>query len=77
MQLSENLILILSGANMSYEEKLIQRGLDLYRQLKETLSEEEWQELNESADEYFTQLIPEDLRQRIKELEEEMFPEED
>ena len=77
MQLSENLTLILIGANMSKDEELIQRGLDLYRQLKETLSEEEWQALNESADEYFTQLIPEDLRQRIKELEEEMFPEED
>ena len=77
MQLSESLTLILTGANMSKEEELIQRGLDLYRQLQETLSEEEWQALNESADEYFTQLIPEDLRQRINELEKEMFPEED
>lgn len=62
---------------MSYEEKLIQRGLDLYRQLKESLSEEEWQELNESADKYFTQLIPEHIRLRFDELEKEMFPEED
>ena len=62
---------------MSKEEELIQRGLDLYRQLQETLSEEEWQALNESADEYFARLIPEDLRQRINELEKEMFPEED
>ena len=77
MQLSENLTLILIGANMSKDEELIQRGLDLYRQLKETLSEEEWQELNESADEYFAQLIPEDIRQRFNELEKEMFPEED
>ena len=58
---------------MSKDEELIQRGLDLYRQLQETLSEEEWQALNESADEYFTQLIPEDLRQRFNELEKEMF----
>ena len=77
MQLNESLTLILTGANMSKDEELIQRGLDLYRQLQETLSEEEWQELNESADKYFTQLIPEDLRQRINELEKEMFPEED
>ena len=77
MQLSENLTLILTGANMSKDEELIQRGLDLYRQLKETLSEEEWQELNESADRYFAQLIPEDIRQRFNELEKEMFPEED
>ncbi len=62
---------------MSYEEKLIQRGLDLYRQLKESLSEEEWQELNESADKYFAQLIPEHIRLRLDELEKEMFPEED
>ena len=77
MQLNENLTLILTGANMSKDEELIQRGLDLYRQLKETLSEEEWQELNESADRYFAQLIPEDIRQRFNELEKEMFPEED
>lgn len=77
MQLSENLTLILTGANMSKDEELIQRGLDLYRQLQETLSEEEWQALNESADEYFAQLIPEDIRQRFNELEKEMFPEED
>ena len=77
MQLNENLTLILTGANMSKDEELIQRGLDLYRQLKETLSEEEWQALNESADEYFAQLIPEDIRQRFNELEKEMFPEED
>lgn len=77
MQLNKNLTLILTGVNMSKDEELIQRGLDLYRQLQETLSEEEWQALNESADEYFTQLIPEELRQRINELEKEMFPEED
>ena len=77
MQLSESLTLILTGANMSKDEELIQRGLDLYRQLQETLSEEEWQALNESADEYFAQLIPEDIRQRFNELEKEMFPEED
>lgn len=77
MQLNKNLTLILTGVNMSKDEELIQRGLDLYRQLQETLSEEEWQALNESADEYFTQLIPEELRQRITELEKEMFPEED
>jgi len=59
------------------DEELIQRGLDLYRQLKETLSEEEWQELNQSADEYFAQLIPEDIHQRFNELEKEIFPEED
>jgi len=58
---------------MSKDEELIQRGLDLYRQLQETLSEEEWQELNESADKYFAQLIPEDIRQRFRELEEEIF----
>lgn len=58
---------------MSKDEELIQRGLDLYRQLQETLSEEEWQALNESADKYFAQLIPEDLRQRFNELEKEMF----
>ena len=58
---------------MSKDEELIQRGLDLYRQLQETLSEEEWQELNESADRYFAQLIPEDIRQRFNELEEEIF----
>jgi len=58
---------------MSKDEELIQRGLDLYRQLQETLSEEEWQALNESADEYFAQLIPEDIRQRFRELEEEIF----
>ena len=58
---------------MSKDEELIQRGLDLYRQLQETLSEEEWQTLNESADEYFAQLIPEDIRQRFRELEEEIF----
>ena len=73
MQLNENLTLILTGVNMSKDEKLIQRGLDLYRQLQETLSEEEWQALNESADKYFAQLIPEDLRQRFNELEKEMF----
>ena len=73
MQLNENLTLILTGANMSKDEELIQRGLDLYRQLQETLSEEEWQALNESADKYFAQLIPEDLRQRFNELEKEMF----
>ena len=73
MQLSENLTLILIGANMSKDEELIQRGLDLYRQLQETLSEEEWQALNESADEYFAQLIPEDIRQRFNELEKDMF----
>ena len=73
MQLSENLTLILTGANMSKDEELIQRGLDLYRQLQETLSEEEWQALNESADEYFAQLIPEDIRQRFNELEKDMF----
>ena len=73
MQLSESLTLILTGANMSKDEELIQRGLDLYRQLQETLSEEEWQELNESADKYFAQLIPEDIRQRFRELEEEIF----
>ena len=77
MQLNKNLTLILTGVNMSKDEELIQRGLDLYRQLQETLSEEEWQALNESADEYFAQLIPEELRQRINELEKEMFPEED
>jgi hypothetical protein len=58
---------------MSKDEEPIQRGLDLYRQLQETLSEEEWQELNESADKYFAQLIPEDIRQRFRELEEEIF----
>jgi hemerythrin-like domain-containing protein len=58
---------------MSKDEELIQRGLDLYRQLQETLSEEEWQELNESADRYFTQLIPEDICQRFRELEEEIL----
>ena len=58
---------------MSKDEELIQRGLDLYRQLQETLSEQEWQALNESADKYFAQLIPEDLRQRFNELEKEMF----
>lgn len=73
MQLNESLTLILTGANMSKDEELIQRGLDLYRQLQETLSEEEWQALNESADKYFAQLIPEDLRQRFNELEKEMF----
>lgn len=73
MQLSKSLTLILTGANMSKDEELIQRGLDLYRQLQETLSEEEWQELNESADKYFAQLIPEDIRQRFNELEEEIF----
>ena len=73
MQLNESLTLILTGANMSKDEELIQRGLDLYRQLQETLSEEEWQALNESADEYFAQLIPEDIRQRFNELEEEIF----
>jgi len=73
MQLNESLTLILTGANMSKDEELIQRGLDLYRQLQETLSEEEWQALNESADEYFAQLIPEDIRQRFRELEEEIF----
>ncbi len=73
MQLSKSLTLILTGANMSKDEELIQRGLDLYRQLQETLSEEEWQELNESADKYFAQLIPEDIRQRFRELEEEIF----
>ena len=73
MQLNENLTLILTGVNMSKDEELIQRGLDLYRQLQETLSEEEWQALNESADKYFAQLIPEDLRQRFNELEKEMF----
>ena len=73
MQLSKSLTLILTGANMSKEEELIQRGLDLYRQLQETLSEEEWQALNESADEYFAQLIPEDIRQRFNELEKDMF----
>lgn len=73
MQLSESLTLILTGANMSKDEELIQRGLDLYRQLQETLSEEEWQALNESADEYFAELIPEDIRQRFRELEEEIF----
>ena len=59
---------------MSKEEELIQRGLDLYRQLQETLSEEEWQALNESADKYFAQLIPEDIRQRFNELEKDIFP---
>lgn len=73
MQLSKNLTLILTGVNMSKDEELIQRGLDLYRQLQETLSEEEWQALNESADKYFAQLIPEDIRQRFSELEEEIF----
>lgn len=73
MQLNESLTLILTGANMSKDEELIQRGLDLYRQLQETLSEEEWQELNESADRYFAQLIPEDIRQRFNELEEDVF----
>ena len=73
MQLSKSLTLILTGANMSKDEELIQRGLDLYRQLQETLSEEEWQALNESADEYFAELIPEDIRQRFNELEEEIF----
>lgn len=73
MQLNESLTLILTGANMSKKEELIQRGLDLYRQLQETLSEEEWQELNESADRYFAQLIPEDIRQRFNELEEDVF----
>jgi len=73
MQLNESLTLILTGANMSKDEELIQRGLDLYRQLQETLSEEEWQALNESADEYFAQLIPEDIRQRFNELEKDMF----
>ena len=74
MQLSKSLTLILTGANMSKDEELIQRGLDLYRQLQETLSEEEWQALNESADEYFAQLIPEDIRQRFNELEKDIFP---
>lgn len=74
MQLSESLTLILTGANMSKDEELIQRGLDLYRQLQETLSEEEWQALNESADKYFAQLIPEDIRQRFNELEKDIFP---
>lgn len=64
MQLSKSLTLILTGANMSKDEELIQRGLDLYRQLQETLSEEEWQALNESADKYFAELIPEDIRDR-------------
>ena len=77
MQLSKNLTLILTGVNMSKDEELIQRGLDLYRQLKESLSEEEWQALNESADKYFAQLIPEHIRLRLDELEKEMFPEED
>ena len=74
MQLNESLTLILIGANMSKDEELIQRGLDLYRQLQETLSEEEWQALNESADKYFAQLIPEDIRQRFNELEKDIFP---
>lgn len=73
MQLNESLTLILTGANMFKDEELIQRGLDLYRQLQETLSEEEWQELNESADRYFAQLIPEDIRQLFNELEEDVF----
>ena len=73
MQLSKSLTLILTGANMSKDEELIQRGLDLYRQLQETLSEEEWQALNESADKYFAQLIPEDIRQRFNELEKDIF----
>ena len=77
MQLNVSVPLICIGANMSKDEELIQRGLDLYRQLKETLSEEEWQELNESADKYFAQLIPEHIRLRLDELEKEMFPEED
>lgn len=73
MQLNESLTLILTGANMSKDEELIQRGLDLYRQLQETLSEEEWQELNESADKYFAELIPEDIRQLFSELEEDIL----
>ena len=57
----------------SKDEELIQRGLDLFRELKEKLTDEEWQELNEAASKAMEELIPEDLRIRFDVLEEEMF----